>query len=71
MAFKVSVAHGHLRLSAEFPTESQALGEARNQIEHHATDIRIEIMSTGEEFTFEAFRAKMTGIRRDELRRPT
>ncbi len=61
MAFKVSVAHGHSRLTAIFPTEVQALGEARNQIEHHATDIRIAIMATGEEFTFDEFRAKMAG----------
>ena len=65
MVFKVSVAHGLGRLAATFPTEAQALGEARNQIEHHATDIRIQIMETGEEFTFEQFRAKMikSGVR--------
>ena len=59
MAFAVSVAHGLSRLRVEYPTAAQALSEARNQVEHHATDIRIEIMATREEFTFEEFRSKM------------
>ena len=64
MTFKVSVAHGAMRLSAVFPTEAMALSEARNQIEHRASDIRIEIMATREEFTFDEFRVKMAGVGR-------
>ena len=59
MVFKVSVNHGPIRLSAEFSTEQQALDEARNQVEHRASGVRIEIEATGEQFTFEEFRAKM------------
>ena len=65
MAFKVSVAHGAMRLSAVFPTETMALGEARNQIEHKATDVCIEIMETGESFTYDEFRAKLSRTRCD------
>ena len=70
MAFKVSVAHGRVRLAAEFPTEVQALGEARNQIELEATDIRIEILATGEEFTFDEFRFNMAASARSATRKP-
>ena len=59
MVFKVSVGHGPMRLSIDLLTAAQALGEARNQAEHHAVDVRIQIVSTGEEFTFDEFRSKI------------
>lgn len=60
MAYAVMIGSGYSKMSVRFPTPEQALAEAQDRVDHDEKDITIRIAATGEEFTVDDFRARLS-----------